>query len=89
MHIGCRKSFCKDLQFLYFFFRHGKLLFVELVMGSDSACILVHDFLHGFLEFLNGKCRVLLCEKCIILGNFIFKNRFFIRSRRICHLFFV
>ena len=75
MHIFGFQSFCKHLQLSDFFFRHGKLLSVELVMCTNSSGILVHNFLHGFLKLFYRKQRMFSLKDGIIFRRFVLQCR--------------
>ena len=90
MHICCRCFFGKSLKLKDLFICKIQLFLIELIIGSNSSRILVHDFLHGFLKLLNGKCRcIFITELFVLRKDFFFLNfdlrfcgniRFFQRS---------
>ena len=62
---------CQIGELVDFFIGQCQLAFIVLVMAADAAGVGVHDFLHGFFQFFNGKERSFFAEEGVVFGDLI------------------
>ena len=69
MHIFCTDLIGEFAQSYDLFFCKIQLFLIELIVAGDSACVFVHDFLHGFFQFVDGKQTVLCLADLFVIFN--------------------